>query len=160
MDDRNLGDYLNSHLAGSVAGIELARRAVKTYSGAPEEDFVVRLLVELEEDQEMVRRLLKAIDVTEETLKSIGSWVMEKLGVVKIREAEARDVSYARMLEMEGLLVGTRGRIALWTVMESCIPADPRLSFADFGFLRSRAEGHADMLEKLRTAAARDAFRR
>ena len=48
---RHLAIYLNDHLAGSMTGIELVKRAARQYDGTPLGDFFAGLGAEIEEDR-------------------------------------------------------------------------------------------------------------
>lgn len=157
MKQADLGYYLNNHIAGSVAGIELVKQMVNENRGSELAHFLEKLKVELEEDQEMVRRMLKAIDQKESYTKELGAWLLEKLAVAPIAGI-TQSPYLRRVVELEAILLGSQGRIAMWTMLEKLFQADPRLTFADFTALRERAQRQARELDSFREAAAAAAF--
>jgi hypothetical protein len=63
MDVKLLGIYLNDHLAGSAAGLELARRAARENRGTPLGDFLSTLATELQEDRALLQQVQRALGV-------------------------------------------------------------------------------------------------
>lgn len=56
---KQLSVYLNDHLAGSVAAIELLDDLIKIYEGQPLAKFFADLRNDVSADQEALRKLLK-----------------------------------------------------------------------------------------------------
>lgn len=56
------------------------------------------------------------------------------------------------------MLLGVRGKLALWTALGATVAADARFGDIDFDELARKAEQQLDELEQHRLAAARDAF--
>ena len=61
--EKRLRIYLNDHLAGSVAGIELARRALAANAGNEYGRLLDRVLAEIEEDQQALRDVMARLEV-------------------------------------------------------------------------------------------------
>jgi hypothetical protein len=158
MNDHNLRKYLNAHLTGSVAGIELVKRAAEENRGSDLGSFLKSLLTELEEDRVTVRRILKATGKDEDILKKLGGWMLEKVAESRLHDLAGDSPHMRRVIELEGIIMGTSGRICMWRLLELFHRNDPRLKFADFTFLRQRAEEQADELELYRQAEAGRAF--
>ncbi|UFS70800.1 hypothetical protein LPW11_01100 [Geomonas sp. RF6] len=153
-DDRddNLAHYLSNHLAGSVAGVELVKMMISENRGKELAPFLQVLLKELEEDQEVVRRCLKEMGRRGNMIKEMGAWTIEKLAFSPL--TGLADASLLRpVVELEGILIGTLGRHAMWRLLERFHQNDPRFAFVDFTFLRERAERQAEELERHRQQA-------
>lgn len=157
MNESDLSQYLNNHLAGSVAGIELVKKTAAENRGTGLGSYMERLLKELEEDQDTVRRLLKAMGRTENRVKEAGAWALEKLAFSPL-SGLADSSSLRPLMEVEGILLGTMGRRGMWILLERFYRGDARLAIADFGLLRQRAERQAEELERFREEAAAAAF--
>lgn len=158
MNDRLLASYINNHLAGSVAGIELARRCLVSSRGTELGIFLQQLVHEMEEERSLLKQLLDKLGLPEQSVKKLGAWVFEKLGEIAIGDYARKHPALAQVFELEGVLLGSTARHGLWTLLEICRGTDERINFIDFGFYRSRAEKHCRELERHRQMAARGVF--
>jgi hypothetical protein len=61
MSHEQLATYLNDHLAGSVAAIELLEHLTELSKGTEREQFFVALRQDVEEDQGVLRQLLRSL---------------------------------------------------------------------------------------------------
>jgi hypothetical protein len=109
-----LRTYLQDHHAGSTVGVELARRAAganqDTEFGKP----LARIADEIAEDRESLERLMERLGVKPHPVKDAGGWVAEKLGRLKPNNRLLGYSPLSRVLELEGLLIGVTGKLALW----------------------------------------------
>ena len=130
-----LSIYLNDHLAGATAGLELARRLRGSNEGNPEfGPAVAEICAEIEADRE--------------TLIAI----MERLGVLK-PNGQLRGYSpLSRLDEIELLQIGVAGKRRLWRALEHTHAAE--LASFDLGALAERATAQLDRLEALHVKAA------
>lgn len=158
MNDQLLALYLNNHLAGSVAGIELARRCHANNRGTPLGGFLSELIPQLEEEQTMVKQVLDRLGTQQQSVKKLGAWVFEKMGEIAIGEYSRKHPALAQVFEMEGILLGSTARQGLWTLLEICRSTDERLNSIDFNYYRKRAEQHCREIERHRQLAAREVF--
>ena len=156
MSDRYLAIYLNDHLAGSVAGIELARRAKASNEGTEIGTVLAEVCAEIEADQETLREAMRRLEVSEDRVKPVLGWVGEKLGRLK-PNGQLRGYSpLSRVLEIEGLLIGIAGKRMLWRSLErSC---ESRLPGLDLGALEARAKAQQQRLRACHREAAKVAF--
>jgi hypothetical protein len=158
MDVKLLGIYLNDHLSGSVLGVELARRAARVNRGTPLGDFLSTFVKELEEDQKVVEQLLRTLKVPRNALKQTLGWVFEKLGRLKLNGHLTGYSPLSRLVELEGLCVGTQGRGSMWRVLKQLSRSERHLAGFDFEALLTRAEAQLKALERWRLQAADTAF--
>ncbi len=158
MDVKLLGIYLNDHLAGSAAGLELARRAARENRGTPLGDFLATLATELQEDRAMLQQVQRALNIPRDHLKQGTAWVMERLSRLKLNGRLLRSSPLSRMMELEGLFLGSQGRRLLWRLLKRLARTDRRLGGFDFEVLIARTEMHLRGLERWRLLAADTAF--
>lgn len=159
MAHQHLITYLNDHLAGSVAGVELAERCLADETGTPLGAFLAGLVPEIERDRQELKELIGRLDGGENALKKAAGWLAEKVGEVKLGDRFSADPDLSRLERLEVLLLGVRGKLALWRALEALEPADARfLGGIDLAELSSRAEGQLAGLERHRLEAARRAF--
>jgi hypothetical protein len=158
MDDRLLGIYLNDHLAGATAGMELARRCAARNRGSDTGRRLARISGEIEEDREQLRAVMRELGAGENVAKTTLAWIAERTGRLKLN---GRLLSYSplsRVEELEALRIGVEGKLALWRALKETRAADPRLRGIDLDELARRAEGQRDELERMRLEAASEAF--
>src|SRR5205085_9562266 len=77
---KQLGVYLNDHLAGSVAAIELLDHLINEQSAQRLEKFLVDLRDDINSDQEVLRDLIQKLDLGESAGRKAGAWLAEKFG--------------------------------------------------------------------------------
>lgn len=153
-----LGIYLNDHLAGSVLGVELARRLKAENEGNSVGEYLAVFLPELREDRATLEGVMLALGLKRDRLKEGVAWVGEKLGRLKLN---GRLVSYSplsRLVELEGLSLGTEGRLSMWRTLRRLARKDERLARFDFAMLITRAEHQRRTLERLRQQSGDEAF--
>ena len=151
-----LAIYLNDHLAGSVVGVELCRRARAANEGSELGDVLAELCTEIETDRETLRAVMRELDVGESRLKPAGAWMAEKLGRLK-PNGQLRGYSpLSRVVELEGLAGGVAVKQMLWGALDQQF-GDSLAGF-DFEELAARAEAQRVRLEACRLEAAATAF--
>jgi len=158
MDDRLLGIYLNDHLAGATAGVELARRCAGRNRGSDSGRRLAKISREIEEDREQLRAVMRKLAAGENVAKTTLAWIAERTGRLKLN---GRLLSYSplsRVEELEALRLGVEGKLALWRALKETRATDPRLKGIDLDELARRAEGQRDELESMRLEAASQAF--
>src|ERR687891_2864563 len=69
-----LSIYLNDHLAGAIAGTELARRALHNNRQTPLAAGLQRIVEEIEEDRRSLESLMDRVGATRNPLKAVAAW--------------------------------------------------------------------------------------
>lgn len=156
MDTKLLGIYLNDHFAGSVTGVELAKRARQNNEGTELGEFLDRLVREIEDDRESLSRLMDAHDVTADPVKRTVAWAAEKVGRVKPNGQLGGYSPLSRLIELEGLMLGVSGKLALWRALHAAGVSTP--AGVDLEVLAAAAERQRDELDAWRIRAAREAL--
>jgi hypothetical protein len=157
MSAEALATYLNDHLAGSVAAVELVERAIKAHQGTPLASFLSGLQKDIEQDQESLRDLLRRLGAGERRLKQAGAWLTEKASRVKLGGPN-EGTPLARLEMLETLSLGIQGKLALWRVLRLVAPRYPELAGVDLDGLEHRAAEQYNMTETRRLEAAQEAF--
>ena len=157
-NDKYLAIYLNDHLAGSVVGVELAKRIAGENRDSSFSRELAQLAEEIEEDRASLRELMGRLDVSADPIKMGGAWVAEKLGRLKLNGELLHYSPLSRMEEFEMLSLGVEGKAAMWRALNASVADDPRLRDWDFETLHERAAAQRTTLEDLRVRAAREAF--
>jgi hypothetical protein len=153
-----LSIYLQDHYAGARFGLELARRASGANKGSDFGDFLGRLAKEIEEDRGELEAIMAKLGIRPDRRKLAVAWTGEKLGRLKLN---GRLVGYAplsRVLELEGLMAGVEGKLALWRALGERAPGHARLDEAQLEHLERRAQRQLTGLRAQHKRAARVAF--
>ena len=150
----NLGTYLNDHVAGSVLALELLDHLIDLPE-APDRKLLTQLRIEIQEDQDVLRQLLRSVGAKESTARKAAAWLTEKLGRAKLRIDESGS-GELRMLEgLETLALGIQGKLALWRSLATLKDAVPPLKTMDLARLESRALEQFERVDRLRLDAVR-----
>jgi len=148
-----LGIYLNDHLAGSTAGVELARRL--RGSNKDDEEFgpaLVEICAEVEADREALKAVMDRLGVGQSRLKPAAAVVGERLGRLKLNGQLRGYSPLSRLDELELLQLGVVGKRRLWRALEHTHAED--LSDFDLEALSERATSQLRRLEALHLKAA------
>lgn len=160
MKDAKLQIYLNDHLAGAIGGSELAKRAQRNNAGTPVGEFLLEFMEEVEEDKAALKQFIALAGCRENPLKKTGAWVTEKAGRLKLNGELRKYSDLSRLEELEGLLLGVRGKLGMWLVLEDVYGKDNRFKEVGFRPLINRARRQQKRMEDLRMAAAQEVFRK
>jgi hypothetical protein len=158
LNEKLVTSYLNDHLAGATAGLELVRRAARENAGNRYAGTLERVAAEIDEDREALKEVMAALDVSHDRLKLAAGWLGEKLGRAKLNGSVFGYSPLSRLVELEALTIGVEAKRALWQALAAVEGHDARLAGFDFKSLADRALRHRRTLERLREHAADDAL--
>ena len=151
-----LHTYLNDHLAGSVAAIELLDDVIEHHS----EDRFGKIFRDwrgdIQADQETLRNLIRKLGAEESAIRKAGAWVAEKFSRLKIGDL---DDSAGLLQALEALALGITGKRLLWRSLAAITPNFAALQGTDFGEREKRAQDQFERVETVRLEMAREAFR-
>jgi hypothetical protein len=152
---RYLAIYLNDHLAGATGGVELARR-LRTSNrgndvfGQP----LDRICAEIEEDRATLEQVIDRLGFSQSRVKPAAAWVAEKLGRLKLNGRLRGYSPLSRVLELEGLLIGITGKMALWKALADLEGVERlRIDFAQMSARATEQRSAVDDLHRLAAAA-------
>jgi hypothetical protein len=149
--------YLNDHLAGSVAALELIEHLIKRYSGQPLEGFLADLYQNIKADQDALGKLLGDAEQKQGFFRRIAAWIGEKLVRPKFKIAGEEAGGLGLVQALETLVLGIHGKQLLWRALAT---SDwPGANDVDLVRLEQRAIDQEKRVEEKRLAAAREAFR-
>ena len=148
-----LGIYLNDHLAGATAGVELARRLrASNEDDAAFGPELAEICAEIEADREALTAIMDRLDVGPSRLKPLAAVLAERLGRLKLNGRLWGYSPLSRLDELELLQLGVTGKRRLWRALEHTHASD--LSDFELGALAERATGQLRRLEALHLKAA------
>ena len=156
MNEKLRAIYLNDHLAGALAGHELARRAAGSNEGTELGTFLEGLAEEIGGERDALEGVMERLGVRPDPLKQSLAWGAEKVGRLKPNGQLLGYSPLSRLIELEGLHVGISGKLSLWQVLGATSASE--LDGVDMAGLERRARDQIAGLEPFRIAAAREAF--
>ncbi len=153
-----LAIYLNDHHAGSVVGVELAKRTLGNNRGTEYEAFLEQLLEDIQADQATLDRIIERSGISRSPVKPGLAWASEKVGRLKLNGAITGYSPLSRLIELEGLKVGIEAKLCLWRSLRSARPAGAAVTDAELDELIARAQAQIEVVEEHRVKAARVAL--
>jgi hypothetical protein len=151
--DTALSVYLNDHLAGSAAGVRLARRCEEAHRGSDLGRYLETLVGEIEEDRRVLERVMSRVGARSNPVKQAGALGAEVLARLKnVTPVFGSGPTTARLEEIELLSLGIEGKRLLWGLLNEMSTSDDRLREFDFAALEEGAKKQRDDLEPFRIA--------
>jgi hypothetical protein len=150
--------YLNDHLAGATAGVELSARIAQANRGGPGAATLATIAREIAEDRDSLAGVMRVLGVSSQRYKILAGWTAEKLGRLKPNGHLVSRSPLSSLIELEGLRLGVGGKVACWTVLRALAARDDRLDVTQLDLLLARAERQAEQLDQLHADAAADAL--
>ena len=147
MTSRLLHIYLQDHHAASAGGVALARRAL-----GPRHPVASQIA----RDRETLEDVMRQLSIKPSAIKVGVVRLAERAGRLKLNGTLFKRSALSTVLELETLVVGVRGKEALWTALQK---ADVSLR-DDLEALVESARAQGADLEALRLRAAAKAFAR
>lgn len=153
-----LDSYLNDHLAGSAAAVELVERIRANNEGTPLDAYLEGLGREIEADRDTLGEVMEQLGVVRSTPKQLVGKVMETLSRLRLNEKVTGGPEVTRLMELETLSLGIEGKVALWRSLNHVADSRPELAEFDIAALIVKAVGQRTGLEPYRLEAAAGAL--
>ena len=153
-----LGIYLNDHLAGATAGVELARRAAGACHGSATGDALETLAADIAADRAALLDIMGALGVPVRHYKVYAAWAGEKVGRLKLNGRLLGRSPLSTLVELEVLRLGVEGKGAGWRTLRSLADRNPGLDPQRLDELTDRARQQSAQLEDLRVRTAAEIF--
>lgn len=158
MSREDLTTYMNDHLAGSVGAVEHLDYLIETCDDAQLKAFFSSARIEIEADQEVLKKLIATIGDGESAVRKAGAWLGEKLSRFKVGPGDANE--FGLFLSLETLVLGITGKQQLWTALAAASKKVPELRGPDYAALEARAVAQAKQMDEKRRELARKVFAR
>jgi hypothetical protein len=156
--NRLLAIYLNDHLAGATAGVELARRALKENGENDYGRFLATLAEEIDQDRRTLIEVMERLTIPRSKVKVPAAWAFEKVGRLKLNGRIRGYSPLSRLVEFESLAGGIEAKRAMWLALLQIRASDERLKDFALDALVARAEDQRQRLEPHRLSAAIEAM--
>jgi hypothetical protein len=147
--------YLNDHLAGAVAALELLEHIETQQTGTPDAAILASVRADIEEDRALLEQLMGGMDIPESTPRQVTAWLTEKVGEVKLRLDDPGHGALQRLEALESISLGIEGKRSLAHALAVAADGVPALAGFDAERMARRAEEQRARLEPLRLEAAR-----
>jgi len=157
-DTEPLDVYLNDHLAGSAAAVELVERIRDNNVGTAVASHMEGLGRDIEADQGTLGAVMEALGVARSTPKQVAGKVLESLSRLRLNEHVTGNADVTRLMELETLSLGIEGKLALWRSLGQVVASRSALADFDLPALADRAVRQRAGLEPFRLQAAAEAF--
>jgi hypothetical protein len=158
MAHEHLGTYLNDHLAGSTAALEILEHLEASHEGTDLGRFVAALLSDIEADRGELEGLMQRLEFSESRTRKASAWIAGKVTDLKLR-LDDREGGALRLFEaLDALSLGIEGKRLLWRALAVLAEDQAVLRTLDYGRLIARAEEQRGRVEKVRLEAAREAL--
>ena len=150
-----LTTYLNDHLGGASAAIQLLDKLVES-SGTPEAaKFFSGIRAEIKEDITVLEDLIRKLGGSPGGLRELGGWIAAKAVSLKLMLDDPAGGGLQRFEAIEALVLGIHGKSRLWRALAAVAPVLPELQGLDFKTLEARADDQHARMEARRLEAAR-----
>ncbi len=153
-----LGVYLNDHLGGSIAGVEIAEKLRSKNDGTPFGTALKGVVMEVKEDRATLENLMDRLGIERSPAKQAAGRGLEKLGRLRTSKQLTGSGEVSRLMDIEALSMGIEGKFAMWRALREIADLDAELAATDFDGLAERAGRQRETLEPYRLQAAGFAF--
>jgi hypothetical protein len=159
MASEHLATYLNDHLSGSVAAIELLEHLKAAYAGDELESFCAELRNDIEADRQELTRLMDRLEIAQSGARKAGAWIGGKLAELKMRLDDSAHGPLRLLESLEAVELGIHGKLALWQALIAASEIAPALRGAlDYQRLVKRATEQVERVDAQRLKAAQGAL--
>ena len=133
-------------------------RLSRLSQGTDREQLFLSLREEIEEDQQILKLLLRSVGGKESRVRKAAAWLAEKVGEAKL-ELDDSGNGQLRLLEaLETLGLGIQGKMGLWRALSVASSQEPEIERLDLVGLERRARDQSERVEAQRILVARAAF--
>lgn len=158
MSNDPLALYLNDHLAGSVAGLNLMDSLAAQTEGTALATRLRALADQVREDQQLVREVLDRLGAGERRLNQAAAWMTEKVSEGRLALTGRNHPALAVFEGLESIALGLQGKLALFRALAEIESHDTRLTGFPFAERAVRTATEHAMIEQERLAVAHEAF--
>jgi hypothetical protein len=134
-----LGAYLNDHLAGATAGVELAEQIKEDGGGTPLGSYCAELELEIEADRQVLADLIERLGIQKSGVKQVGAAAVEKLSRLRFHPRVTGSPELTLFMQVEVLTTGIEGKRLLWEALKQVTGDYPEVAATDLDTLIERA---------------------
>jgi hypothetical protein len=154
MTTQALSTYLNDHLAGALAAVELLDHLIELHRGSDRRTFYETVRAEVIEDQKVLQEVVSRIGGRESQVRKAAAWLSEKLAQAKLALDDRTDGQLRTFEALEALALGIQGKLLLWKALAEAARVNAALRGLDFVRLQERAHDQYDRVNQERLQVA------
>ena len=158
MADKHIATYLNDHLAGSEAALELLEHLETAHAGTEIGRFAAEILADVAADRRELEALMERLGISRTRTRKAAAWLAAKVTELKLRLEDRSGGALHLFESLEALSLGIEGKRSLWQALAAAADGAPELRVADYDRLARRAEEQRSRVEEKRLEAARRAL--
>jgi len=151
LNHEHLGVYLNDHLAGSAAALEVLD-VLEDVPGF--KLWVGHLRREITADRQELQNLMSSLQITEGPIRKLVGKLAGTAGEIKTRLEDPSGGPLRQLELLETLSLGIEGKRTLWVTLQTISSADSRLPVHDYDRLIGRAAEQRQEVEMRRLDVA------
>ena len=106
MGQDHLSTYLNDHLAGSVAALELLAYLEQEHTGTPRSNVFAELRAEVAADRDELKAIMSKLRLAESRPRKMTGWLAEKITRLKLRLDDPSGGSLRLLEAIEAIAIG------------------------------------------------------
>jgi hypothetical protein len=160
MSSHHLDTYLNDHLAGSVAAIEMLIHVAEKHSDLVDAPTILAIKRDVEEDRGTLEALMRRLGIDHSATRKAIGWLAERFTRLKLAVDDPADHGFRAFEMIQLISLGIEGKSSLWKSLAAVAAGDPVLSGVDYPMLLQRATEQRSRLEPVHAALARTALLR
>lgn len=153
MGNEHIGTYLNDHLAGAIAAVELLEHLEDAQKGTPLEKFFNQLRLDVLADRKKLESVMAALEIDQSSVRKASAWLTEKFTELKLRFDDPSKGALLLLESVEVVSIGIEGKRLLWRSLKTTAEKSSRLKLLDYDDLIKRAEEQRDRVERVRLQA-------
>jgi hypothetical protein len=157
MADQPIHVYLNDHLAGATAGVDLVKQAAERHDGELGE-FFAELADEISADNNTLTSLMDQMDAHASGAKEVLAKAGSEISEAKFSGESTDDPEFGTFITLETLSIGVEGKICMWKALKVVADDYPELSSTDIDKLLERGQSQRDRIEGKRLEIAGSAL--
>jgi hypothetical protein len=150
--------YLNDHLAGATAGVNLVEQAVDRHRSDELGEFFGPLASEIKADHDRLENLIAEMNIDKSATKAALAEVGSKLAAPKFTAEGAGNEHLGDFITLETLSMGVEGKRCMWSSLKQVADAYPELQGLDLDDLEARAQDQRSRIEDKRLEIAQVAL--
>jgi hypothetical protein len=158
MAKEHIVTYLNDHLAGATAAVELLEHLETAHAESAAGQAAAGLRAEIEADRQELRAVMGRLEVDESRARKASGWLGSKVTELKLRLDDRSGGDLHLFEALEVLSLGIEGKHGLWRALMAAAQDAPGLQVADYERLARRAVEQRGRVEAMRLEAARKAL--
>jgi hypothetical protein len=154
----NLSVYLNDHLAGATAGLEILDRLCDLLKDTEFADDIKAVRDEVAEDREALEHLIDRLGFSESTIRKASGWLAEKAATLKMIVDDPRSGPFRTFESLEAIELGIQGKCLLWKALSASVIYQTGVDPEELQTLIERADDQRRRVETMRLNVAQKAL--